>query len=202
MTNIPHALVRKPKLVRGSSTKESAHHAAQNGSALPRRRGVRAAAGRHGGARGRSPFSFWARAVGKRTAVPVRSRIPSCHPCAGYGLVFLPCGGLQSRQDGGVHRGLLCAKEPSLPLRGAVRPLRQTGGKQPLSLRMTKARNTPPSGRRFYPSRHNASEQYVLRDHAVVVRQFRLHALCPFPDPHPISRAIDTPHRPVMLEYI
>ena len=50
--------------------------------------------------------------------------------------MFLPCGGLQSRQGGRVHRGLLCTQKPSVPLRDEVRSLRQTGGKQPLSLRM------------------------------------------------------------------
>jgi hypothetical protein len=48
--------------------------------------------------------------------------------------VFLSCGGMQSRQGSGVHRGLLCAKEPFLPLRDEVRSLCKTGGKQPLSL--------------------------------------------------------------------
>jgi hypothetical protein len=113
---------------------ESAHNPVQNDFSLSWCRSVHAAPGRHGGARGRSSSPFRALAVGKRTAAPLRSRIPAFHPCTGYGLVFLSCGGMQSRQGGGVHRGLLCAKEPFLPLRDEVRSLCKTGGKQPLSL--------------------------------------------------------------------
>jgi hypothetical protein len=54
-----------------------------------------------------------------------------------------------------VHRGLLCAKKPSLQMRGEVRSLRKAGGKQRLSLRLTKGMHTVPSkrpeGRRFAP---------------------------------------------------
>src|SRR5215475_2910867 len=100
---IAHVLIRLPM-------EESAHNPAQNDSSLSWCRSVRAAPGRHGGTWGRSSPSFCALAVGKRTAAPVRSRISTSHPCAGYRLVFLPCGGMQSRQGGGVHRGLLYTK--------------------------------------------------------------------------------------------
>jgi hypothetical protein len=110
---IAHVLIRLPR-------EESAHNPTQNDSSVSWCRSVRAAPGHHGGTRGRSSSSFWALAVGKRAAAPLRSRIPSFHPCTGYGLVFLSCGGMQSRQGGGVHRGLLCAKKPALPLRDEV----------------------------------------------------------------------------------
>jgi hypothetical protein len=130
-----------------SPVEEYAHHPVQNDSSVSWCRPMRAAPGRHGGTRSRSSPYFRALAMGKRTAAPIRSRIPSFHTCAGYGLVFLPCGGLQSRQGSRVHRGLLRAKEPSLPLRDEVRSLRKARGKQSLSLRMTKSGKAPPSQR-------------------------------------------------------
>jgi hypothetical protein len=67
--------------------------------------------------------------------------------------VFLPCRAVQSRPNGRVYRAMLRAQEGAVPLRGGLRSLRKTGGKQPLSLRMTKGRNTLPSRRLFYPIR-------------------------------------------------
>jgi hypothetical protein len=143
--NILRKLQPQADVLIRSPMEESAHHPAQNCPSLTCYRCVRTAPRRHRSERGRSPSAVRILAMGQCTAAWVRFGIRSVHPCAGYGLVFLPCSGMQSRQGGRVHCGMLCTQEPSLPLRDEVRSLRQTRGKQLLSLSMTKDETAPPS---------------------------------------------------------
>jgi len=103
--------------------------------------------------------------------------------------VFLPFRAVQSRPDGGVYRTMLRAQEGALPLRGGLRSLRKTGGKQPLSLRMTKGRNTPPSRRLCYPILG------ALTNEQITVTKLPL-LLFPTLDAFKKTKTLSTPPRP------